>query len=283
MSELTKERSAVEKWKEYMKPLEERTILRTRSGKNAPRLQKFKYAWPDGLGLKIQQACETAQIAPNELLGAAWGMLLVKYLRKEEVAFAAIGSAGQAYPLIMTAQGTTPLRALVQQTASVMSEHAHQAVSLQEVSEVCGLAGTAPVCNTAILFGEAVPHEELLGKLDAAVKLCDNNEGGLEILYSANAFSDHFISRMCLHLQAIVTEWLSNPDAAIGGFSLISQEEADLLSKWNSTGEPVDLNRTIHGMFEDQVQKTPDNVAVVYRDESLTYKELNARADKLAG
>ncbi|BFH65522.1 non-ribosomal peptide synthetase [Paenibacillus azoreducens] len=283
MSELTKERSAVEKWKEYMKPLEERTILRTRSGKDAPRLQKFKYAWPDGLGLKIQQACETAQIAPNELLGAAWGMLLVKYLRKEEVAFAAIGSADQAYPLIMTAQGTTPLRALVQQTASVMSEHAHQAVSLQEVSEVCGLAGTAPVCNTAILFGEAVPHEELLGKLDAAVKLCDNNEGGLEILYSANAFSDHFISRMCLHLQAIVTEWLSNPDAAIGGFSLISQEEADLLSKWNSTGEPVDLNRTIHGMFEDQVQKTPDNVAVVYRDESLTYKELNARADKLAG
>ena len=56
----------------------------------------------------------------------------------------------------------------------------------------------------------------------------------------------------------------------------------ELLVQWNATAQPYPQERCIHELFEEQVQRTPDAVAVVYEEQSLTYAELNARANRLA-
>ena len=55
-----------------------------------------------------------------------------------------------------------------------------------------------------------------------------------------------------------------------------------LLERWNDTAAAYPEHLCIHQLFEQQVQRTPDAIALVFEDESLTYAQLNARANRLA-
>lgn len=63
---------------------------------------------------------------------------------------------------------------------------------------------------------------------------------------------------------------------------LSSTERTLLVHTWNETQEHYPTNMCVHHLFEQQVERTPDSTAVVYEDQSLTYAELNARANSLA-
>ena len=55
-----------------------------------------------------------------------------------------------------------------------------------------------------------------------------------------------------------------------------------MLVEWNDTAAEYPKDRCIHELFEEQVERAPDSVAVVYEQQSLTYRELNSRANQLA-
>ena len=61
-----------------------------------------------------------------------------------------------------------------------------------------------------------------------------------------------------------------------------SSRTAQLLVEWNDTQADYPEDLCVHQMFEAQVERTPDAVAVIFEDERLTYQELNARANQLA-
>ena len=63
---------------------------------------------------------------------------------------------------------------------------------------------------------------------------------------------------------------------------LTEQERDRLLISWNDTAAEYPRNRCIHQMFESQAERTPESVAAIFEDRQLTYRELNARADRLA-
>ncbi len=66
-------------------------------------------------------------------------------------------------------------------------------------------------------------------------------------------------------------------------FSLIAQEELQLLlGEWNQTQADYPMHQCIHQLFESQVERTPDNVAITFENTELTYRELNYRANQLA-
>lgn len=64
--------------------------------------------------------------------------------------------------------------------------------------------------------------------------------------------------------------------------SLTGAEQYQLLVEWNNTTKDYPQDKCIHQLFESQVERTPDSVAVVFEDEQITYLELNARANQLA-
>lgn len=63
---------------------------------------------------------------------------------------------------------------------------------------------------------------------------------------------------------------------------LTSQERQQILIEWNNTKTDYPEGKTIHQLFEEQVTKTPNNIAVVYEDQELTYEQLNQKANQLA-
>jgi natural product biosynthesis luciferase-like monooxygenase protein len=91
----------------------------------------------------------------------------------------------------------------------------------------------------------------------------------------ARAMADQF--------AAFLIDLVAHADQPVAGLQLMTeQERRRLLVDWNNTVTAVPERLTVHQAFEQQVQRTPDRVAVIGRDDQLTYADLNARANQWA-
>lgn len=108
--------------------------------------------------------------------------------------------------------------------------------------------------------------------------------GALE--YSTDLFNRATITRMVDHFQTLLSSIVSNPEQSISTLPILREAERhQLLVEWNNTGvEQVEPNQSlcIHQLFEAQVERTPQALAVTLEDQQLTYQELNQRANQLA-
>jgi amino acid adenylation domain-containing protein len=105
----------------------------------------------------------------------------------------------------------------------------------------------------------------------------------VEIVYAADLFEPATITRLIGHFQALVEGISAQAEAHISELPLLTEtERRQLLVDWNDTAMELTGAKFIHHLFEEQVERTPDAVAVVYLNQRLTYRELNARANQLA-
>ena len=85
------------------------------------------------------------------------------------------------------------------------------------------------------------------------------------------------------HLQTLLRGIVEDPDRHLSELPLLSEAERHrLLFEWNDTATEYPQDRCVHELFEEQVERTPDAVAVVFEEQQLTYRELNRRANQLA-
>ena len=101
--------------------------------------------------------------------------------------------------------------------------------------------------------------------------------------YSTDLFETATIARMAGHLQTLLEGIVADPEQLLSRLPLLTADERHrLLVEWNSTTAPAPMHQCLHNVFESQVVRTPDAVAVVYGDESLTYRDLNRCANQVA-
>ncbi|MEH2284139.1 MAG: amino acid adenylation domain-containing protein [Nostoc sp.] len=101
--------------------------------------------------------------------------------------------------------------------------------------------------------------------------------------YNTDLFDDSTIARMMGHFVTMLSAIVANPQQRIDQLPMLTQfEEQQLLVEWNDTQVDYPFDKCIHQLFEEQVQRTPDAVAVVFENQQLTYHELNCRANQLA-
>lgn len=101
--------------------------------------------------------------------------------------------------------------------------------------------------------------------------------------YNTDLFDATTITRMSGHFQTLLIGVAANPDRCLCDLPLLTKAERhQLLVEWNDTQTNYPKNACIHQLFEAQVEKTPDAVALVFEDQQLTYRELNASANCLA-
>ncbi|MCL4532020.1 MAG: amino acid adenylation domain-containing protein, partial [Actinobacteria bacterium] len=101
--------------------------------------------------------------------------------------------------------------------------------------------------------------------------------------YNTDLFDDSTISRMLGHIQTLLEGVVADPDQKLSTLPLLTEAERhQLLVEWNDTYTDYPRDRCIHQLFEEQVDRTPDATAVVFGDASLSYAQLNARANQLA-
>ncbi|MFN7215048.1 non-ribosomal peptide synthetase [Microcystis sp.] len=101
--------------------------------------------------------------------------------------------------------------------------------------------------------------------------------------YNTDLFEDTTITRMAGHFVTLLESIVENPQQPVSLLPLLTQrEQHQLLVEWNNTKAEYPSNKCIHQLFEEQVERTPDAVAVVFEGQQLTYNELNCRANQLA-
>ncbi|MBD2293370.1 amino acid adenylation domain-containing protein [Anabaena sphaerica FACHB-251] len=91
------------------------------------------------------------------------------------------------------------------------------------------------------------------------------------------------ITRMLGHLITLLENMIADVNQSLASLSMLTKvEKHQLLVEWNNTQAKYPQNKCIHQLFEEQVEKTPDAVAVVFADKQLTYRQLNQKANQLA-
>ncbi|AFZ09439.1 amino acid adenylation domain protein [Oscillatoria nigro-viridis PCC 7112] len=101
--------------------------------------------------------------------------------------------------------------------------------------------------------------------------------------YSLDLFEVATIARMATHFHNLLEGIVANPAARLSDLPMLAEtERQQIIFEWNNTQTNNFQNACIHRLFEAQVAKTPDAVAVQFECQSLTYRELNDRANQLA-
>jgi amino acid adenylation domain-containing protein/thioester reductase-like protein len=104
-----------------------------------------------------------------------------------------------------------------------------------------------------------------------------------EFHYDTELFDKKAIQCIAEQFQSLVESATNNPEAVVGELNILSDRTRHyLLVELNNTQTNYPQTQCIHHLFEQQVERTPDNIAVVFENQQLTYAELNARANQLA-
>ncbi len=126
-------------------------------------------------------------------------------------------------------------------------------------------------------------HRKGISNFDLTLSLTETAtgiQGGIE--YNTDLFEPDTIERMVGHFHTLLTGIVANPAQRIANLPLLTPaEQQQILVEWNQT--QIDYPQLcIHQLFEAQVNRTPNAVAVICGDQQLTYQQLNRRANQLA-
>ena len=121
-------------------------------------------------------------------------------------------------------------------------------------------------------------------KFDITLELHETSEG-LQgwFEYSTDLFDTATVARLQGHFQVLLKAIVANPETPLANLPLLTDvERYQLLTAWNTTQREFSQDKCVHQLFEAQVERTPDTVAVVCEEQQLTYQQLNWRANQLA-
>ena len=184
---------------------------------------------------------------------------------------------------------------------TALAAYAHQDVPFEKLVEQLGSArdmSRTPVFqaffvmqnneNAELRLGDVAVTQESIGiaveKFDLSLALSeqgDTFEGTFS--YDAALFDRSTIQRLAEHFRILLGAALRTPDERVFLLPLMTQaEQQRVLVEWNATSHSLGDVTSVHAMFEAQVDRTPDAVAVIFQDTRLTYRALDERANRVA-
>ncbi len=131
---------------------------------------------------------------------------------------------------------------------------------------------------------EPIQVETRTAKFDLSFIVAEAQDGlHMMVEYNTDLFYPATIQRIMDHFERMVQLAIQNPDQPISQLPLLTEEESQqILIDWNRTDTPFPDQITMHGWFEQVAAEHPDRIAVRYKDQELSYAELNQRASQLA-
>ncbi len=272
---------------------------RTASSSSSRDMAEKRCELPDELAGKLLAMSNHADHGLYLILLSGISFLLHKYTGNTEMAIgmpllrgqdAESSAGGDLLPFIsvLEDEATTFRGWLGEMKQTFLAAYEHDDASGQTATELAGVRSEGPSSSwfkVAVLLdsihGQSLPK----GADPDAVFTFGKREGALSltIAYDANLYKERTVTaisrQFVLYLQGVS----QHPDLPISLIDLVDPEEKErLLVAFNDSHAGYPAHLTIHDLFEEQVGKTPDRVAVVFERELLTYAELNARANRLA-
>ncbi|MBZ4336684.1 non-ribosomal peptide synthetase, partial [Corallococcus sp. AS-1-12] len=249
------------------------------------------------------------------VLLAAWQGLLTRYTGQQDISVGSpiagrtraeteglIGFFVNTLVLRAKVDEGQSFRSLLQQVrATVLEAYEHQEVPFEKLVEVLqpmrSLSHT-PLFQTLLAL-QNVPTEDVrlsdlrlrrleashsTSKFDVSVFFTETSDGLRGTLeYSTALFKQSTVERMAAHLRTLLEAVAAKPEQPIAHLTLLSSEERQrVLVEWNDTRATSPTDVPVHVHFTRQAQRTPDAVALVLGDATLTYAQLDSRANQLA-
>ena len=131
---------------------------------------------------------------------------------------------------------------------------------------------------------EYADAEDTVAKLDLTFNIWEQDgEYGIGLEYCTALFTEESAKAILDHFVVILEKLASAPESRIAQIEMLSESErTQILSDFNDTEISYPKEKTFVELFEEQVRKTPENIAVVFEDQKVTYRELNEKANQLA-
>src|SRR5215212_2836986 len=270
------------------------------------------------LARRIRERARRLGVSAASLCHVAWAQVAARTTDREDVVFGTVlfgrmqGGEGAEQAMGMFIN-TLPVRLRVGEQGaaeSVREAHRqlaglmrHEHASLALAQRCSGVPAPAPLftsllnCRHRTRSGQAISEEkarawegirEFYGeeRTNYPLNIAANDLGeGFSLTTQADASID--AQRICQYmhraLESLVEALESEPSRPLRTLEVLPEaERCQVLYEWNATQAEYPRDRCVHELFEAQVKKTPDAVAVVYEDATLSYGELNRRANQLA-
>ena len=111
----------------------------------------------------------------------------------------------------------------------------------------------------------------------------EHQSPGVCIEYDNGRYSNSLMQHLAVAVSNAVNAFIQNPEGKLQQVSLLDQEQETILDSFNQDTMVYDDTQTIVSLFRQQVEKTPDNLAVVYHDKQYTYRQVDEMSERIAG
>ena len=266
---------------------------------------------------QLQSLAQKHHLTLNNLVQGAWGLLLSRYSGETDIVFGAtVSGRTSELPNIDTMVGlfinTLPVRLqisgkekLIPWLKTLQSQQFEQEpytyYSLADIQKNSDIPPKMSLFESILVF-ENYPVDSSKNASEKTLEITDirclertnypltvviipNVELSGRIVYDTRRFEAETIERMIGHLQTLLAGMANHPELHLSEFSLLTKAEEEQLilaeNQNDSLIKTIDY-QCIHRLFEKQVEKTPNAIAIIYKNEQLTYQELNQRANQLA-
>jgi tyrocidine synthetase-3 len=308
-----------------IKPIKEKNINTTAPGNSQYNVQFLK-----GAREKLEIFLKSHKITLAGLLYSAWGILLQRYNNSGDVLFGTTVSGRSAgikgiEDIVGLFINTVPLRVradsghekikdfLSRVNQGLREREAYENASLVEIKEYGEVAFAGELFDTIFVI-ENYPLNTMLLETnnllpfsvdsysmfetthyDLTVGITPGEDIEVEFTYNENLFDESVIKGLSRHFMKIAADMVDNPGKELAALEILSEVEKNkILLEFNDTAADYPKENSLHGLFAQQVERNPDNIAVVGKVQSaerhvpcaihcaLTYRELNNQSNRLA-
>ena len=250
----------------------------------------------------LREAARKAGVTVSAALLSAFQVLLAEYSGQDDLAVGTAGDIADTLVLRGDVSGDPTVCELFQRVQErMLAACAHQDAPfgrlVEEFAQEQDLSRT-PLFQAWFALHETAPGDgaspgAAAGPVEAGsrVPTCDLammvRDTGTELLvgldYSSDLFDGATVERMAGHFRSLLIGMVADPQARLSRLDILSEaERRKILVEWNDTAADYPRHSCIHHLVEQRAAASPDTVAVVLDEESLSYRELNERANRLA-
>ncbi|WP_083484984.1 non-ribosomal peptide synthetase [Paenibacillus ihumii] len=234
-------------------------------------------------------------------LTAIWSVLLSHYADQYEVSVVysimreEAGDCSQGYPLLIDIRKEDRLIDLIHKVelqidrrsggvwSETLTKQAEEGSIALEPGKLLnfGLAETEEMIPFDSMKSSVTMHE-MDHPVIALVYRYRLNKLECSLQYDSSRFSKTQITRLAGHFGVLLTNALKDPEQPVLFHPFLTWKEGDQFIRWNDTDRSYPMHKTVYHLVEEQAAKTPEAVALEFRQQKLTYSELNRRANRIA-
>jgi len=303
-------------WEGYLRDYEEQVSLSKNCSTLVPgryEQEELLFSFDEEIRCGLEQIARRSNVTLSTIIQTIWGLLLARYNNTDDVVFGAVVSGRpheimgvenmvglfiNTLPVRIKFDRNQPLAQLLQevQLAAIESE----GYSYYPLAEIQARTSVENTLFDHIIAFENYPIEEVMnGNYGVDIKATEvfeqtnydfnmvvipGKELNIKFIYNSLVYDRRFIGMLKGHIKTMILGVISNPGILVKDIDMLTVEERkELLDTFNDTKRNYPKDKTISELFEAQVRGTPDNIAVVFEEQKLTYKVLNEKANQLAG